>query len=194
MIRKIHLLLGMFLTPWVIMYAASTIAMQHRDLFTGSTKRIEPKYEIVREEALSLDLRSSENSQVVASQVLEYLDLEGSHRLLGNWEEGHLEILRNRPIGSYRITVDANAKRMTVEKQGFGMSYFLEMLHRRSKFNQPYWANDAWAVIVDLFIVAILSWAFTGLWLWWKMKPTRVLGAICVFLGSALFAFLVSTI
>jgi hypothetical protein len=27
MIRKIHLLLGMFLTPWVIMYAASTIAM-----------------------------------------------------------------------------------------------------------------------------------------------------------------------
>lgn len=194
MMRKIHLLLGMFLVPWVVMYAASTIAMQHREFFTGSEKRIEPKYEMVREEALSLDLSSSENSQAVASRVLEYLDLEGAYRIHGNWEQGRLEILRNRPIGSYRITVDASAKKLTVEKQGFALSYFLEMLHRRSKYNQPYWANDAWAVIVDLFIVAILAWAFTGLWLWWKMKPTRVLGAICVFLGSALFAFLVSAI
>jgi len=68
MIRKIHLLLGMFLTPRVIMYAASTVAMQHRDLFTGSAKRIEPKYEIVREEALSLGLSSNEDSRAVASR------------------------------------------------------------------------------------------------------------------------------
>lgn len=194
MIRKIHLLLGMFLTPWVIMYAASTIVMQHRELFTGDHRRVEPEYEVVREVAYSVGVEQGESSEAVASRILEYLDLEGAFRTRGSWEAGTFEIRRNRPIGSYRITWDGESERLIVEKQGFGLAFFLEVLHRRSGFAQPFWANDAWAVIVDLFIVGILAWAVTGLFLWWKIKPTRKLGAVCMVVGTALFVFLVSTI
>jgi len=54
--------------------------------------------------------------------------------------------------------------------------------------------NDIWAVSVDIFIVAMLVWAGTGLWMWWEMSVTRKVGALCL-LGSALvFTFFLVTI
>ena len=194
MIRKIHLLLGMFLTPWVVMYALSTMVMQHRELVYGQKQRINPEFKLVSEEAYEASFKAGDDSKEVAKQILKDLDLDGAHSVRGNLEQGRLEINRNRPIGSYRITWEADKDTVKVEKQGFGLAFFLEILHRRSKFNQPYWMNDAWAVIVDLFIVAVLGWAFTGLWMWWGMKSTRTLGTIFMGLGILIFVFLVLTI
>ncbi len=194
MMRKIHLILGLFLAPWVLMYAASTMLMQHRELFTGDQNRIEPAYALVREEAFQGVLDKSGDSEAAAARILEDIGLEGSHRVRGSLEEGRLEIRRDRPIGSYRITWEEDAESVKIEKQRFGMAFFLEMLHRRRGFGQAFWANDVWAVIVDLFIVAVLAWAFTGVWMWWNMKSTRSLGALCMILGSALFALFVATI
>lgn len=194
MIRKIHLFLGLFLTPWVVMYAASTILMQHREWFTGNHNRIEPEYKLVREGAYSRSFGDDEDRQVASRQILGDLKLEGAFNVRGSVDEGRLEIRRDKPIGSYRITWEANPGTVRVEKQAFGMAFFLEMLHRRRGFNQPFQANDAWAVIVDLVILAILAWAFTGLWMWWRMRSTHRLGSLCALLGSALFALFLLTI
>jgi hypothetical protein len=194
MIRKIHLLLGMFLTPWVVMYALSTMVMQHRELVYGQKQRINPEFKVVREEPYQASFKTGDDREAVALQILKDLDLEGAHSVRGNLEQGKLEINRNRAIGSYRITWEAGSDTVKVEQQEFGLAFFLEILHRRSKFNQPYWMNDAWAVIVDLFIVAVLGWAFTGLWMWWGMKSTRKLGGVVMAGGILLFTYLVMTI
>jgi hypothetical protein len=75
-----------------------------------------------------------------------------------------------------------------VERQRFGAAYVLEMLHRRRGFQQPFWANDLWGLIVDGVILSILLWAATGLWMWWEMVRTRRLGAL--FLGAGVAFFL----
>lgn len=188
MIRKIHLFLGLFLAPWILMYALSSIAMQHREIFYGSKDRVAPDFELVKEVQAPASLAQSADSKQAALIILQELDLEGAHGVRGKLEEGRIQINRDRPIGSYRIVWEAAKNTVTVEKQRFGMTYFLEMLHRRRGFNQPYWANDAWGIIVDGVITAILLWAFTGLWMWWKMKSTHKLGTACVFVGTALFA------
>ncbi|MDA1067347.1 MAG: PepSY-associated TM helix domain-containing protein [Verrucomicrobia bacterium] len=194
MIRKIHLLLALFLTPWVLMYAMSSIAMQHRELFYGSKNRVAPDYKMVEEVTYQQNQIEGLDSEAAGLKILKDLDLEGAHRTRGTIESGQIEITRDRPIGAYRIIWSAETEKVTVEKQEFGMTNFLEMLHRRRGFNQPFWANDVWAVIVDFVIVAILAWAFTGLWMWWKMKPTHKLGTLSMILGSMLFAFFIFTI
>lgn len=194
MTRKIHLLFALFMTPWVLMYALSAIAMQHFDWFYGSTERVVPAYEVIDilDAPFSVEKKSSTDAMAVA--LLKALGIEGAYRSSGSIGEGRIEIKRNRPIGSYRLTWVASTNQVTVEKQEFSMTYFLEMLHRRRGFDQPYWANDAWAVIVDLVIVAILVWATTGLMMWWKIKRTHKVGTIAVLAGSFLFACFIFTI
>ena len=176
------------------MYAISSIAMQHRELFYGSKNRVAPEYKTVKEIAFESAQLEGLSEAAAGQAILKQLDLQGAHRVRGKLSEGRLEINRDRPIGSYRIIWLADTETVRVEKQGFGMTYFLEMLHRRRGFNQPFWANDAWGIIVDLVILATLAWAFTGIWMWWKMRSTHKWGSACVFVGSILFVFFVLTI
>jgi len=143
MIRNIHLFLGMFMTPWVMMYAASTIVVQHRDLFTGHERRVEPEFETVREVIYLAEVAKGEDANAIASRILEYLSLEGRHRVRGSLEAGIFEVRRDRPIGSYCIAWGRESAILKVERQEFGLSFFLEALHRRSGFVQPYWATSA---------------------------------------------------
>jgi len=47
---------------------------------------------------------------------------------------------------------------------------------------------------VDLVIVAMVFWVFSGLWMWWELKATRTLGAVLMFAGAGLFAMFLFTI
>jgi hypothetical protein len=101
-----------------------------------------------------------------------------------------LTILRDRPMGAYRVTWDAKTKQLRVERQRFGLAFFLEMLHRRSGFRHNYLANTLWCLSVDAVIVAIVLWAATGIWMWAGLPRTRMLGGLCLVGGSSLFCFL----
>jgi hypothetical protein len=180
--------LALFLTPWILMYALSTITMHHRVLFTGEHQRVDPGYETIREEAYRPAFAGDTDRQVAARRILEDLDLVGAFSVRGSLDQGTLTIQRDRPIGSYRITYEANPGTVRVERQRFGAAYVLEMLHRRRGFQQPFWANDLWGLIVDGVILSILLWAATGLWMWWEMVRTRRLGAL--FLGAGVAFFL----
>ena len=194
LVRRTHLFLALFLTPWVLMYAVSTFTMHHRALFTGEHRRVDPGFELIREETYRLDVAPNDDTRDVARRVLRDLDLEGAFSVRGNLEEGTLTIRRNRPAGAYRITVAADAGTVRVERQRFEMTYVLEMLHRQRGYQTSYWANDLWAVIVDGVIAAILLWAVTGLWMWWEMARTRRLGALCLTIGAALFLLFMLTL
>ena len=172
------------------MYALSTLVMHHRELFTGHERRVAPDFEVIREGPSDLQVTADESSNSVAQQILSEIGISGAHSVRGDASSGTLTITRHRPIGSYRVTLDSNTKNLKIEKQRFGLAFFLEMLHRRRGFGEKYLANDMWALIVDVVIVAILLWAVTGIWMWLGMSQTRKLGSVCLIGGSALFSFL----
>ncbi len=186
-VRRIHLFLALFLTPWVLMYALSTIAMHHRVLFTGHEQRVHPGFTLLEEQNYPRQFASDADHWAVAGEILGDLDMEGAYSVRGNLDEGRLVITRDKPIRPYQITYTINEGSLLIERQNFGMSFFLEMLHRRRGFQQSFFANDLWAVVVDGVILAILLWAATGLWMWWSMIRTRKPGAWCLVAGAALF-------
>jgi hypothetical protein len=190
LMRRTHMLAALFLTPWITMYALSTLVMHHRELFTGNHRRVAPEFEIIHEGPYDLGTAEGEETDVIAKRILSEFGISGAHTAREDANLGTLTIDRDRPIGSYRVTYDRNATFVRIERQNFGLAYYLEMLHRRRGLDANYLANDLWAVMVDAVIVAIMVWILTGTWMWLEMPRARRLGSACLFGGSALFGLL----
>ena len=40
----------------------------------------------------------------------------------------------------------------------------------------------------------MIFWVLSGLWMWWELKVTRVLGALFMLGGASLFVFYLATL
>lgn len=189
-LRRSHMYLALFLTPWMVMYTASTLVMNHREQFrTGP-----PEFELEREAAVDVAASDPANSRQVARSVLLSLGLDGAFHVNRPAKDGALTIQRLDPVTPRRIVYRPAEKKAVIERQVFEANAFLERMHRRRGFQQDYVLDDAWAFTVDLVIAAMLFWVFSGLWMWWEMKPSRRLGAILGVAGAVLFTCLLVTI
>lgn len=177
--------LALFLTPWMLGYALSTIAMSHR--WTGGP----PQF--VREQERAYDTRFTPDTPParIAEQVLADLGLEGAHGVQGPTPEGILTINRQDLVTPRRVIYSIPEKKVVVERVEFSAGGFLNRFHRRRGYQQPYAADRFMAVAVDAVIVALVAWALSGLWMWWEMRATRLWGLASVAAGVAIFAFLV---
>ncbi len=192
-IRRTHMYLALFLSPWVLMYALSTIAMNHRPLFRAMYDDQPIVWETEKE--MSYTATFSENTErwMVGDQILSDLNLEGNHRTQGSLER-RITITRNDPLAIRRITYDPKAQTLKIERQVLRAVPLLEHMHRRRGYATSYLSDDLWAITVDLFIFASVIWVASGIWMWWELKVTRRWGTVSVVGGIALFLFFLMTI
>ncbi|MBL0170993.1 MAG: hypothetical protein IPP90_09715 [Gemmatimonadaceae bacterium] len=186
MIRRIHMYAGLALTPWVLMYALSTMAMNHREhLGTPPLefRRVEERrYEAVFTEGVG--------PWEQGGQVLRDLGMEGAYSAAQR--DGALVVNRNDLLEPKRITLKEES--LLIEAAERRPAQMLERMHRRRGFSQPFWTDRLWGALVDGFIVVMLTWAITGVLLWWEMRVTRRLGAAFLIAGLAAFTFFLLTI
>jgi hypothetical protein len=72
LVRRIHMYLALFLAPWMLMYAASTVIMNH-----GRTAS--PAFELEWVQAYSAVFPDGTPPTRIADQILRDLGLEGAH-------------------------------------------------------------------------------------------------------------------
>ncbi len=184
-IRRTHMYLALLLFPWMLMYALSTMVMNHRAFFTepGSPP---PPFE--RERQIVYDGVFPENAELraISRQILASLGLDGAHGVTRR-QDGSIVISRNDLVTPRRITYRPADRGLLVERLPPRTNAFLERFHRRRGYATGYALDTAWAVTVDVAIVAMLFWVLSGLWMWWEMKMTRGYGAIAICGGAALF-------
>lgn len=186
LVRRIHMYLGLFLAPWMLMYAASTVVMNHRELVQSLYATKAPAMIPERELEYSRSFATNAPREEIARDILADLGLEGTHRVSGG-NGKPLVIDRQHAFAPRRITWDAGAHKLVLQRQEFRSSTFLERMHRRRGYQQPYGLEDTWAFSVDLAVTAMILWCLTGIWLWWELRPTRVLGGIFAGVGIATF-------
>lgn len=193
LLRRIHMYVALFLGPWVLMYAASTFVMNHREMFRG---RKQPPPQFVKERELTYDgsFPDGASPKEIGRQMLASLDMEGAFQANRRQRDGAIVVTRmdlRRPV---RLTYLPESKQVTIERQPWETQAFLERFHRRRGYQQPFVTDLVWGFSVDLFIVAVLFWAGSGLWLWWEMKVTRPAGALLLLSGCALFVFFLAVL
>ena len=185
LIRRVHMYLALFLAPWMLGYAVSTVAMSHR--WIGGPVTYIHEREQTYETRFGPDTPSTE----IARQILQELDLEGAYGVQGPGADGRLTINRQDLVTPRRIVYLPAERKVTVERAAFETGAFLNRLHRRRGYQQPYAADRMMAVSVDLVIVAMVVWALSGLWMWWEMRATRFWGLAATASGALLFVLLI---
>ena len=172
LVRRTHMYLALFLAPWMIGYALSTIAMKHRmprpTIFVTETRTALP--ERVRARHAPTGNRAADSFGPQSRRRV---------RRAGTGADGRLTINRQGMLSPRRITFTPQNRRIVVERMELETSGFLNRFHRRRGYQQPYAADLAMAISVDAVIVAMVFWALSGLWMWWEMRATRLVGA-CV--------------
>lgn len=190
LLRRTHMYLALFLFPWMLMYALSTIAMNHRAWFASEPP---PAFELERELVYDGVFPEGASPAVMAAQILQSTGLDGSHGV-SRRNDGTLVINRNDLTTPRRLTYTPADGRLVIEKMPMRANAFLERFHRRRGLSTGYALDTVWALSVDLVIAAMIFWALSGLWMWWEMKVTRRYGLAAMAGGAALFAMYLMTI
>ncbi len=121
-------------------------------------------------------------------QILQDVGLDGTHRVSGGKNGKPLVITRQHPLGVHRITFDPAKHQVVIQREEFRALTFLERMHRRRGYDQPYILEDTWGLSVDVAVAAMVFWSISGIWLWWELKATRGWGTLSMLGGWALFA------
>jgi hypothetical protein len=193
-VRRIHMYAALFLAPWMLMYALSTIVMNHRASFQEQYGGTLVNWVIEREQQYTSQLDAAADARAIGRQIMRDLRLDGHFNVNMSRDRKKLTLVRTDPVTPRRITYTPDDGKLVVEKQELRAQPFLESLHRRRGFQSGSVPDILWAISVDLVIVTMVVWVLTGLWMWWELKITRRLGAICLMTGLALFALFLFTI
>jgi hypothetical protein len=189
LLRRTHLYLALFLTPWILMYAASTFVMNHRAWFQSLYGGPPPQLVVEREQTYEAVFPEDATVKQIAEQILSSMNLEGAFNVSQRPRDGAVVINRLDPVTPRRITYQPAANKITIERLPWETRAYLERMHRRRGYQHDRVLEDAWAFSVDLFIVAVMFWVFSGIWMWWELKGARRWGALAIISSAAIFGF-----
>jgi hypothetical protein len=182
--RDLHLYIGLFLSPFLLLFAISTIALNH-----PANPRATPPEVPLREQTVTIDPAVAVNSLKQAKGLLRQLKVTGEIDVIRhNAKAGRLTIPVAKPGEFTTIDVDLQTKRATVTRRVEGMLAGLIYLHMRPgqhlamlRGNWPFMA--AWSHLADAAVYGTLFLTVTGLYLWWFFKAERRIGWVLLAAG-----------
>ncbi len=184
LMRVSHLYTGLFLTPWMALYAISALCLNH----VGALRE-PPQWKITSETNFQAGKAFPRDADEQADTILKHLNLEGPRRITQN-DPGQMMIYRLCATGNYRVTWQRQAARLIVERQlPFSVCTLVNALHFQHRYDQPYLACQVWAVVVDATAISTVIWVISGIYLWAR-RPRRWWGGLCLTAGTVLFAVL----
>jgi hypothetical protein len=184
LMRVSHLYTGLFLVPWMTLYAISALCLNHSDLL-----RNPPQWKVTSETNFKVGKAFPHTSDEQADTILDHAGLSGPRRITQD-DAAQMVIYRLCATGNYRVTWQRQTAHLTVERQlPLSIPTFVNALHFQHRYDQPYFAHQVWAVIVDLTAVSTMIWVISGVYLWAR-RPGRWRGGWCLAAGTALFVYL----
>ena len=192
LMRTLHLYTGLFLVPWMLVYGTSAFFLNHRPLFVEHFDLKPPTWKVLRRVDFTPDDAFPASREEQARVILNYLEMDGAHRIAGPKDSDQLTIFRISGIGNYRIIWRPDADRIVVEQQQpFSAFRLVNYLHFRSGYGQSYFALIAWAVVVDAVAASLWLWCVSGIYIWARQRKRRFWGSVSVVAGIAVFLVLV---
>jgi hypothetical protein len=165
----IHLLLGLFALPFLLMYGASAVRLAHGSRFSEKAKHIERDVEVGDFDANS--------GRRLARVLMEQHSLRGELRSVVPTDAGfQLEI--ERPGHSSQIEYSRYTGRAKIRTSTFDFMRMLTGIHLTAGFSHNYQVHNIWAIFVVAVSIALILQGLTGIYLWFHFHKERRIGAI----------------
>jgi hypothetical protein len=190
--RLTHSYTGLFLIPWLLVYAGSAFCLNHGPWINKTFKITPPQWQVKKKVEFAPDNTFPELPAAQAKVIMQHLNMKGAHRVLPKAPPNRMIILRPSGGGNYRITWQRQKDLLIVERQPFSPYRLMHFLHFRGSYRQKDFAHVAWAVIVDIVSISLCLWIISGVYIWFRRRRQRLAGGICLGAGCILFAVLVA--
>ena len=186
--RDLHLYAGLFVSPFVLVYAVSAILLVHAYLPWGGRATAPVQTRTVR-----VAVRDAEDGLAVASQVRAQIGVRGEIGFVGRKPGSpRLGFPIESPGRTTSVRVDLATGIATVETKSTGVWDALVWLH---KMPGPHNANirgnwvltRLWGWLADTSVYLLLFLSVSGIYLWFVLRAERRSGL--VMLGAGVLSF-----
>ena len=184
--RRTHLYLGMFLVPWIFVYAFSTFMLNHGPTFRAMRPGPDAWTHLWEKEYTKELPESQGELREWAEAVLAEQGYQPA-RFGANRNSQRVLMTVQRFVRPVRITYRFNENKLIAERRDGSFVEALLRLHFRAGYGQGSALQWIWGLIVDIVCVSFLIWIITGLYLWWKIPRTRNWGWVALGAGAVTF-------
>jgi hypothetical protein len=191
--RDLHLYVGLFVSPFVIAFAASVLFLNHATIDTAaSTSRatfrdvtIPPGIEVARGRDAADRARAVLNQVGVIGEI-------GFVRIVS--KERRLLIPVSKPGVETIVDVDVSTRTAVVSRRATGILESVAYLHKmpgphNADVRGNWVGTRVWRWLSDGTVYLLLFISVSGLYLWFAIKAERRIGL--AFLGAGAFSFFV---
>jgi hypothetical protein len=168
-LRNTHLLVGLALFAFLLMYGVSSVQMAHNRWFTLKPATTESR--------VTLPAGLAENPRAVARRLMDEYGVRGELNQIRKTETGcNLRIVR--PGTVYEIAYSAPTGEAQIRKHIAGFMGLLNRLHHVGGLWHEYALINVWGALVGVVSLGLFVMGLTGIYLWFKIHNERVIGTI----------------
>jgi hypothetical protein len=190
-IRDLHLYLGLFISPFVLMFALSVFFLNHGKLRPGGS----PSVDIYRHLQIpdGFDRVKGRDAVNRAKEILPQVGVAGEIGFLRFVAKDRHLIFPVSKAGSEAIVdvgLDERAATVTRRRMSFweSVSYLHKMPGPHNVAIRGNWVGtQAWRWLADTTIYLLLFISISGLYLWWAIRAERRIGLALLTAGAATF-------
>lgn len=197
-LRDLHLYFGLFVSPFVLLFAASVFYLNHGKLVPGP----DPASEEYRDLTIpdGFDRLKGREAVERAKGILPQVNATGEigfPRYVPSAQ--HLIFPVTRAGSETTVDVDLSARTATVTRRSMNVWESLSYLHKMPgphnvAIRGNWMGTVAWRVFADATIYLLLFISVSGVYLWWAIKAERWIGAALLGAGGLTFVGLIFAI
>lgn len=185
--RKLHLYAGLFISPFLLVYAVSTIYLNHS---------VRPKPVDEQLGTMPLQLEQDLEGMDLVNSVLDQLELSGEIVGRGQIRNNQTTIRVARPGMVKVVTVNLEQQQATIMERSNGLLGAINYLHFNPGLHRvPNWGmTKFWGWLADATVYLTLFLTISGIYLWLFIKAERKIGWIMLGGGVASFVSIILAI
>ncbi len=207
-LRQLHLYIGVFICPFLLIFSVSTIMLNHQIRFTPAEEVTSVPVSIpeeivarVNDPAVLAGMDKNEMEaarRALADHVLGEFDLGGEVSAYGHVNKGKTVLRSTRPGQTTRVIVDLVQQEAEIVVQKHNLFETMRYLHLNpGPHRHPVWiGTKIWGWIADVTVYLTLFLTVSGVYMWAVLRVDRkpgllFMGAGCVSFCAILYALVV---
>lgn len=189
--RDLHLYFGLFISPFILVFAGSVFFLVHR----LSPNAAAPTQTVISNLSLPPDLENL-SGRALVDRLIPVLKENGIEGELG-WvrhlpKEHRFVIPVSVPGRNTTVTLDVNKREASVEQRVTGLADALIVLHmspgqHMADIRKNWVYMRVWSWLADATVYLTLFITVSGIYLWYVLKSERKVGVALLLAGAASF-------
>ena len=190
-LRDLHLYFGLFISPFVLLFAASVFYLNHGKLLPGA----EAPAVVYRDLNVPDGFDQIKGREAVerAKAILPQVNVAGEIGFLRYVAKDRRLFFPVSKAGSEAtVDVDLDARTATVTRRSMDLWESLSYLHKMPgphnvALRGNWIGTKIWRVLADATIYLLLFISLSGVYLWWAIKAERKIGLALLATGACTF-------